>query len=267
MTGALLPSTYNTEAVHEKFRDLAELRGFARSLIEQWDRTRKQSFSVKTEFAAACGPVIWSYTNHVVELMRTVLDLSEQDRMIIAVPLIRLTVENSITSIWLYLEPDNVRAVIHEGFRQRRAAIGNLLETKAAGFDRTDIEHIDKVLEDLDADLPGGRHFEQRCRDIVDGLPVYCTWRVMSSFSHAGMALGDFYLEETPEAPGLALRPDATVDGHEAWLGTAICMLIASLKVCNAIDGKSRLRAQVERAEKRMGLSIKFAAIARPKPR
>lgn len=73
------------------------------------------------------------------------------------------------------------------------------------------------------------------------------------------MALGDFYLAKTAEAPGLTLRPDATIDGHEAWLGTARCMMIASLKVRNGIDGKGRLPAQVERAEKRMGLSLKFA--------
>ncbi|MGN6127533.1 MAG: DUF5677 domain-containing protein, partial [Humibacter sp.] len=124
---------YNAEAIHENFRDLAELRAFARWLVEQWDRVRVQPFEMKPEFAQGGGQVIWSYANHVVELMRTVLDLSEQDRMVIALPLIRLMVENAITSIWLYLEPENVRAVIHEGLRQRKAALENVLETAAEG--------------------------------------------------------------------------------------------------------------------------------------
>ncbi|BAS11754.1 hypothetical protein AHiyo8_00570 [Arthrobacter sp. Hiyo8] len=253
--------TYNAEAIHEKFHDLAELRAFARKQIAHWDRIRQESFEMKAEYVEGGGPMIWSYTNHVVELMRTVLDLSAQNRMIIAVPLIRLVVENAMTSIWLYLEPSNARAVIHEGFRLRKAAVENIIETGSDSVDKSQVDEIKQVLDEFaDSDLPGGRHFEQRCRQIFDGLPVYCSWRVMSSFSHAGMAMGDFYLAETETAPGLAFRPDAELESHEAWLGTAVCMLLASLKACNEIDGKGSLRAQVERAAKKMGITLNFAA-------
>lgn len=251
---------YNADTFHENFSDLAELRAFARGLISQWERVLKRTFVMKSEFAQASGPIIWSYTNHVVELMRTVLDLSEQNRMVIAAPLIRLMVENTMTSIWLYLEPGNARAIIHEGFRLRRAAVLNILEAGAQGFDTSNLETINQVLEDFaDSDLPGGRHFEKRCREIADGLRIYCSWRVMSSFSHAGMAMGDFYLEEIEAEPGLALKPDATLDHHEAWLGTATCMMIASLQACNEIDGRGSLKAQLKRAAKKMGISLNFA--------
>ncbi len=56
--------------------------------------------------------------------MRTIIELSEADRMLHAMPLIRLMVENAMTAIRLYLEPRNARAIIKEGFRQRRAAFG-----------------------------------------------------------------------------------------------------------------------------------------------
>jgi hypothetical protein len=80
--------------------------------------------------------------------MRTVLALSEQNRLVIALPLIRLMVENAVTSIWLYLEPENVRAVIHEGLRLRKAALENVLETAAEGYDQSD---VDEVAEEMEA--------------------------------------------------------------------------------------------------------------------
>ncbi|MGN6128364.1 MAG: DUF5677 domain-containing protein, partial [Humibacter sp.] len=119
---------------------------------------------------------------------------------------------------------------------------------------------VDKAAEEMEEfaehDLPAGRRFEQRCRSIEGGLDLYVSWRVMSSLSHAGMAMGDFYLEEIDEEPGAAFVPDAQLPNHESWLGTAICMVIASLKTCNAIDGKGRLQAQVARSEKRMGVTM-----------
>ncbi|BAS11828.1 hypothetical protein AHiyo8_01310 [Arthrobacter sp. Hiyo8] len=187
--------------------------------------------------------------------MRTIIDLSEADRMLHALPLIRLMVENAMTAIWLYLEPSNARAIIKEGFRQRRAAFENLVETEAEGFDRSDIDEINGILETLDIELPP---FEQRCRQIVGGLEVYIHWRLLSTYSHAGMGLGDLYLEEIAEPPGLAFAPDAKLQGHESWLGTALCMLLAAMKVCNLIDGKGSLKSQIEQAERKIGVPMIF---------
>lgn len=257
MTGGV---AYNAAAVHDRFRDLAEMRTFAHKLIGQWDRVREQGgFEMKTEYLQGGGPLIWSYTNHAVELMRTVLDLSGQDRMIIAIPLIRLMTECAMTSIWLYLEPDNARALLHEGFRQRRAAIQDILRAGFTGFDASDVAEAKQTLDDFaDADLPAGRHFDQRCNEIVGGFDVYCSWRVMSSYSHAGMAMGDFYLREIEGFPGIALNGHAAMDEREAWLGTAICMMIASLKACNEIDGKGRLRTQLDRATSKIGIGVEL---------
>lgn len=213
---------------------------------------------MKSEYVGAGGgAVIWSFSNHVVSLMRTVLDISEQDRVIIAVPLIRLMVENTMTGIWLYLEPSNIMAILKEGFTKRKAAIGNIIETGAEGFGSSDLEEVDRILGAFDnSTLPP---FEQRCRQIDGGLSVYCTWRVMSTYSHAGMGMADFYLEEIEEEPGLALVPDAGLENHEAWLGTAICMLIAAMKLVDNIDYAGGLKSQLERAAQRMGISLAFA--------
>lgn len=249
---------YNAAAVHENFRDLAELRTFASKLIEQWDRAQLKPFLMKIEYdGAGGGAILWSFTNHVVNLMRTVLDLSEQNRVIIAVPLIRLMVENTMTGIWLYLEPNNTWAILNDGFRQRKAAMTGVIGINAEGFDQSDVEEIDRVLETFDsAPLPP---FEQRCNQIEGGKAIYVVYRMLSAYCHAGMAMGDFYLNEIEEEPGLERVPDATVANHEASLGTAICMLIAAMKLCDNIDYKGGLKSQIDRAAKKMGLSLGFA--------
>lgn len=247
---------YNEAVMHERFSDLSEMRAYARKMIGHWDRSREKPFNMKSEFdVQSGGPFIWSFANHAVNLMRTIVELSEKDRMLHAMPLIRLMVENAMTAIWLYLEPSNARAIIKEGFRQRRAAFENLVETEAEGFDRSDIDEMDTILKNLDIELPS---FEQRCRQIVGGLEVYIHWRLLSTYSHAGMGLGDFYLEEITEPPGLAFAPDAKLQGHEAWFGTALCMLLAAMKVCNLIDGKGSLKSQIEQAERKIGVPMAF---------
>ncbi|NVM96077.1 DUF5677 domain-containing protein [Arthrobacter wenxiniae] len=250
---------YNAAVMHERFSDLSEMRSYARKMIGHWDRSREKPFNMKSEFdIRGGGPFIWSFVNHAVNLMRTVIELSEKDRMLQAMPLIRLMVENAMTAIWLYLEPSNATAIIKEGFRQRRAAFENLVETEAEGFDHSDIDEIDGILATLDINLPS---FEQRCRHIVGGLQIYIHWRLLSTYSHAGMGLGDFYLEEITDRPGLAFAPDAKIQGHESWLGTALCMLVAAMKVCNLIDGKGSLKSQIEQAERKIGVPMEFAKV------
>jgi hypothetical protein len=75
---------------------------------------------------------------------------------------------------------------------------------------------------------------------------------VLSSYCYAGMALGNFYLGETKEYPGLERIPDARLPNHEAWLGAAVSMLIMSMKLCDNIDYKGDLKSQLDRAAKRM---------------
>ena len=262
-----MPETFNTSAVHAQFQDLNSMRAFANRMIGYWDRDHGRTFNLKIEYAEATGPVIWAYTNHVVELMRTVLELSKADRMIVAVPLIRLILELTMTSIWIYLEPARVRGVIHESLRQRRAGIKDILELGAEGFSEELLQKVSMEMDEFAADAhPGGRHFEQRCREIVDGLGVYATWRVMSSLSHPGLAMADSYLVEAPRTSanplGIHFSSNKKLGDREAWLGTAIGMLLASLKVCDLIDADGRRRSQIASGAKKLGISLDFRLVS-----
>lgn len=185
--------------------------------------------------------------------------------MVIAVPLIRLTIENTMTAVWAYLAPAAAaRAILHEGFRLRRAAILDILKVGTAGFNDADLDRIEADLLEFSADkATEEKEFRALCDQIAGGLGIYATWRVMSSYSHAGMQLTDHYLEEVPVSEqahdGVVFNPDAKIDHHEAWLGTAVCMLIGSIKICNQIEVKGRSRTRIENAAKRRGVSLDFA--------
>lgn len=263
MSDQLPAYTFNAIATHQRFKDVADLRTFAARLITLWDKDRTKPWELKGQYRES-GILILSYTQHVVELMRTILELSKQDRMVIAVPLIRLTVENTMTGVWAYLSPSSAaRAIIHEGLRLRRAAILDILEVGTEGFDEADLEKIEAEQREFSADAAeAAAKFRALCAQIDDGLGIYASWRIMSSYSHAGMQLADHYLEEVPVSEGapdgVVFNPDAKLEHHEAWLGTAVCMLIGSMKLCNQVEVKGRSRTQIENAAKRMGISLDF---------
>ncbi|WP_166999097.1 hypothetical protein [Paramicrobacterium fandaimingii] len=254
-------TVYNARVGHEKFHDLNELRAFTERLIQLWDRDHDRPFKMKSEYAVGSGPLIWSFTQHVVELTRTILDLSRQNRMIIAVPLIRLSVENTMTSVWAYLVPDSAKAVVFEGLRNKKNTIAGIIKQNAEGFDAESLGKAQAELSEFEEyRLPAAQNFQQLCDQILGGTGIKLSWRVMSSYSHAQMPMADFYLNEVPKTDdmplGIEFNPDATLKSHEAWLGTSICMLITSMKVCDSINQEGRHKTQLGRAAKMMGISL-----------
>lgn len=254
---------FNGGAQHQQFRDIAGLRHFMRHYIDLWDRDRERGVEIKSEYAQAAGPVIWSLANHSVELSRTILLLSEQNRLVIAVPLIRLLLENMITGAWLYLSPDNARALVHEGLRNRVAAIREVVGRSSPGFEPELLDEWAGYLDEFEQDAnEQGRKFEKRCRAIVDGPDVYTTWRIASALSHAGLTMSDFYLVATKKSEhnplGIAFHSNATLPSHEAWIGTAACTLLGSMKTFDLISAKGRLKNQIADGAKRMGIGLDF---------
>jgi hypothetical protein len=261
-TSAAMPP-FNVGAEHIRFKDVAEMRRFAQRFIDLWDRDRDRQVTMLVEYANAGGPVIWSLANHSVELCRTLLLLSEQNRLIVAMPLMRLMIENAVSAVWLHLKPEAGRAMVAEGLRQRVAAIREIISQDAAGFTQETLDDWQSQLDEFKIDAhPEGKSFEQRCLAIDGGGSLYTTWRVASSLSHAGMAIGDFYLESaeiTNSNPlGIEMHPDAVLSPHEAWLGTSICMLLTSLKAFDYVTEKRRFRAQIDAGAKRMGIELNF---------
>ena len=96
-TSVKAPGAAPGPAHHENLPDPASIRAFMKKYIALWDRDAELPFEMMSEYVRGTGPIIWSLTNHTVELARTIVELSAADRMIIATPLIRLCVENAMT--------------------------------------------------------------------------------------------------------------------------------------------------------------------------
>ena len=237
-----------------------QLRGLINRLIDSWDRDRARGVEMKSEYARANGPMIWSLTHHTTRLARTVVHLSNSGDMLVAAPLIRLCIENAMTASWLLVGQDAASALIHEGLRQRKAAIDGILNHGGHSFDAADVERAADELDEFEGLGTGeGRHIEQRFTALVGGAEVYSTYRIASSLSHAGMVLADFYLrvvQKSEDAPlGIALNPDPDAEKSAAWLGTTAAMLALAMNAFNAIDKEGRQKSQVESALRQLGVS------------
>jgi hypothetical protein len=244
-------------------RTADEIRGLISRLVRSWDRERGRGFNMKIEYAKAAGPMIWSLTHHTTRLSKTICDLSRTDDMLVAVPLIRLCIDNAMTAAWLAVDQQAAEALIHEGLRQRKNAVDGLVKAGAEGFDADELK---KAADELDRfeprKLAEGQHVEPRMKAIKNGQQSYSLYRIASSFSHAGMTLADSYLQAIPasaDAPlGLALAPDNKLDHVEAWLGTTASMLTLAMSAYNMIDADGRQKSQVDRAAKQIGMGTKI---------
>ncbi len=252
-----------SEQHHPLLRNAHEIRQFIAKLLKLWDRDGEKDFSMKSEFARGNGPMIWSLTNHTVELARTVVDLSAHDRMLVAMPLIRLSIENAMTAVWLLVSPDSAGALMHEGLRQRRAAIEQVVKLGATGFDESSLAAAAAELEEFSGmKSDQGQQLQKRFEAIQGGANIYVSYRIASSLSHAGVILADAYLEETPitaDAPlGIALAPDRRLDADESWLGTEASMLLTAMTACDRIDGRGGKKNQLADAARKLGVSMDF---------
>lgn len=214
--------------------------------------------------------MIWSYAHHAVELLRLVVTLSEEDRLVLAVPQIRLLLELAMTSIWLYLNPDNAAgALIHEDLRQKKATVDEALK---AGHEQ--LRDLVARLEAEQAPFLGdasreGQYIAHRFKAIDGGSEMYPLYRVLCGDSHATARLADFYLEnhdrDKAHPLGIVLNPDAKLDSHESTLGIAISMTLCALKACDLVDAKGRRKSQLAKAAKRFGITLEFRLAASEK--
>lgn len=253
-----------SDAHHESFRTPAEIRAFTRKLIALWERDRERPFDMKAEYANGAGPMIWSLTNHTVRLAQAV-DILATDgvSLLVAVPLIRLCIDNAMTCAWLLVSDKAAGGLVHEGMRQRKAAIEGIVQRGVAGFDDSTLAEAIKELEEFTPmKLAEAQYIQRRFLALEDGAAMYDTYRIASSLSHAGAVLADSYLRTVPETQefplGVALDHNDELDNEESWLGITASMLTLALTACNQIDARGRMKTQLEKASKTLGVSMEI---------
>lgn len=255
-----------SDSVDRPFRDEADIRRFLVGLIDLWDRDCSKVFEFKSDYAVTVGPMILSLTHHAVELSKTILELSISQKMFVAIPLIRLVMDNAMTVAWLSVAPQSDGALIHESLRQRRNAVENIIKVGGEGFDESTLkEAADELERFADMKSPQGQNVEQRFKALVGGEQTYSLYRIASSLSHAGMTLADQYLVEmvkSEDAPlGIGFAPDKRVPYSEAWMGTTVSMVVLAMTVCDGISSKGQKKHQLEKARKRLGMEMRVELV------
>lgn len=202
------------------------------------------------------GTAIRVLAEHAVALTDSIVLLTEQDMLIQAAPLIRLTMECGVTAAWLSVAPNAGNEANHEAARQRRAIFEGMLR-EAALEDEQSLADAREIVQDLaEHQSEAARKFERRCNQIVGGKELYVHYRILSDVSHAGLGLMDQYLLEADRnsetTEGYALVSPANYRTADVAFGYQVAML------CLTLTAWDNLIKEHPRSAKLQGVADRF---------
>lgn len=237
----------------------SQLRKLIADLCDLWDRDADEALA---EYRSDVEPdrivSIRTLVHHAVRTARALLVVDSATSGIEVVPLARLVFECAVTAAWLLVTPGSGRALIHEGARQRKAALDLLSKM---GHDRGPAyPQAERTLAELE-NVGGSISFQmsERCRGLHDGNNLYAVYRAMSAQSHAGLGVVDFYVVDEPSSQvGLAFAPYATSEIRRSELGIAACFLLLAVNADEIARAKPRRTTQIRKAAKRLGVGVRI---------
>jgi hypothetical protein len=201
--------------------------GLIDALSSAW-HTDREPVQVASRVERVFAPVVFAHVAHTVQLATAVADLHRAERGLVMMPLIRQVIECSVRAVWLEQYRENVRAVVREGYRQRRNMVDSAVN--AAWLESSeDLGQDAAAALDDDDKATSGRSFERICSEIDGGERQYALYRLASALTHAGTDLVDHYLEPSENvSSGIRFVTDPTFKSADAWLGiTAQHTLVA----------------------------------------
>lgn len=218
-------------------------------LSSAWSANR-EPVRVTTRVELPFAPVVFGHVAHTVQLSTAVADLHQAERGLAMMPLVRQVIECSIRAVWLEQYRENVRAVIHDGQRQRKAMLDSAV--KAAWLTRSDEagDDADHAIAD-DGQATSGRSFERICSELDGGERQYALYRLASALTHPGPDLVEHYLEPSSEVTsGIRFVPDPPLASADAWLGITAQHTLVAVYAWDRVEAgrpyRSALRAWAE---------------------
>jgi hypothetical protein len=236
-------------------QELARARLSLAALVDLWGKQRTASIEFRAELDEKQALAIHSHANHAVGLARAILVLEEAGFGVEMIPIVRAVYETAITAAWLLVTPHSGDVLIRQGASDRRKAQDDMIRLGDATEDTPGYRQTTEVLELLE-DVSGSFAFEQRCRSLADGGSLYLTFRILSSWSHAGMGLMDFYVDEDPEsAIEVAVYHAPKFETRTSVVGVAACALLLALNADELARRKPAHTTQLRSVAKRLGAS------------
>ena len=195
---------------------LADVLTLADGLFRGWEAAVRQplvgtSRRNKTTQQAAIAFALASQAHHSAT---AALQLLQQGRSLVAMPLVRMTYECAIDAHWVSQEPDAAKAFMNEDMRQRRNLAQQLRKASGLGHLAAPIEA--QLLDELETNS-NARHFSTICADLSPGGDdAYAAYRMMSQYSHPSILIADAYVLEGDDAFTVSHRPHDQPDA-KSW--------------------------------------------------
>lgn len=199
---------------------------------------------------------IHSLAAHVHRLGGAALMLSDAERPLEAMPLVRLAFESAITAMWLAQNEEGGRAFVNEFGRQQRAMRQALLKSSNPTFASggNDLPYVDASDLHSNSDVQA-RAFQQMCEDFNGGTDLYIYYRLMSSYSHPGVRLVEEYIVPTDDGDdvkGLLNVPRFSPNGM--WLFMLAASLIWAGTAFDYIEVTRKRRSELRTAARTIGV-------------
>lgn len=197
--------------------------------------------------------VLLGISAEVVTYAGTILELLDKERSVEAIPLIRTTYEGGVTAQWVdMIGPDAATATYNEYIRQRTALSQTLSKSKR------------EVLRDAAPTISGleytrtpshsdaqARRFASLTEDFLSGTEIYSYYRMMSEFSHIGLASIDRYFSEPDSDDGeLSFNYQPRQPDRTLWLHFSLLSLCLGVRPTAELSTNKSLLKEVLEAAK-----------------
>jgi hypothetical protein len=232
---------------------LRETLDVARGLLDGWDTKQPPlEFSPRRDIDHGRFACVYGLAAHAHRLGKAAIALYDADLALEALPTIRCTYEHGLTAMWAAQYPTAARALVNESYRNRRNTIGS---AQRAGW-----AHIVKLAEESDDWGPiaspldsTAKSLQQLCGSLEPGgEQAYSIFRLMSSMSHPGAHLVDYYIHKDPVAVQATPKE---LDAPEIWMFMTCCSLLWAGRAVDMIHKEHPRRNELRSIAKRLGIS------------
>jgi hypothetical protein len=217
--------------VIDELQSAWQAHGDADSLYQPAAR-RDQRFTGED---AARVAIVHGWARHLHETARAAALLLDNRMTNAALPLVRQMFECALTAVWVVQSKDQhgVRAIIREHSRSRRAFAIDAHKAASPTFRESADDIADSELAHDLATSDSSRQFRDICLDLSPGgVDAYIYYRVMSSYSHASLAVTDLYYKAAD--PGSGAMPYRLAEPRAAIPADTLLYFVAVTLVWGA---------------------------------
>lgn len=236
----------------------AEIRGLASS----WENFLQSPDGLQALKGARDSPsagttaTIIALASHTTDVATSAIDLIEDDKAFVAMPLIRAAFESGLTAHWLAKVPDAIMAFVNAECRSRRNLVRTMKDAQNPLYRDRALALEKWIIADLDTKSGApARNFSQLCDDFeLAANDAYVLYRRASMFSHPSLSVADRYLDlHDNDGSRISIRSAPRAEDARAWAHVLAASLIWAQMAANFSDSRKQRRSELRAVARRIG--------------